>query len=153
MAREERRDYDAMYNDMRGALAASRHYNARRAEIERMIGILDRPDLNVATLRELFHDFDFREETFPDVDDFLNLPPHNGLCRIERADNVFPFRAPLPPPGDPASREAILARHSERAAAPPRPTPETAAPSRPSQEAPAPDAATTQKAEDFHFRF
>ena len=47
-------------------------------------------------LRELFPDYHFREETFPDVDDFINLAPHHGIARIERADNVIPFRAPLP---------------------------------------------------------
>lgn len=150
MTREECRDYDAMYSDMRGALAASRRYNARRAEIEHMLGVLDRPDLNVATLRELFRDYDFREESFPEVDDFLNLPPHHGLCRIERADNVFPFRAPLPPPGDSARCAAVLAR--QRAEAPPSPPSPTIDDPSPAMVPPT-TSEPTKADEDFHFRF
>jgi hypothetical protein len=148
MSHEERREYDAAFDSWQGAMAASRLYNARRAEIGRVMEVLDRPDLTVNVLRELFRDYEFREESFPDVDDFLNLPPHHGLCRVERADNVFPFRAPFPQPGDPARRAAILARQRDEAP----PAPSTTEPS-PATSSPQPTLEPTKADEDFHFRF
>ena len=104
---------------------------SRREEIERTLSTLDRDDLDVQTLRGLFPDYHFREETFPDVDDFINLAPHHGIARIERADNVIPFRAPLPDAPNTATRDAILARMaaSKPPNVPPAPaTPAAAAP-------------------------
>ncbi len=145
----EGRSSGGFIQGLREDAAFNKYMAGRRAEIEHTIACLDRPDLTVATLRELFRDYDFREESFPDVDDFLNLPPHHGLCRIERADNVFPFRAPLPDAGDPARREAILERQREQA--PPAPSPDAA--SSPATSPPPPTSEPTKADEDFHFRF
>jgi hypothetical protein len=90
-----------------------RLHRSRREEIERTLQTLDRDDLNFQVLRELFPDYHFREETFPEVDDFINLEPHHAIARVERADNVIPFRVPPPDTLNPAMREAILARTVE----------------------------------------
>ncbi len=121
--------------------------NARIDELERVARTLERPDLNVSVLRELFPDYDFREETFPEVDDFLNLTPHHGLCRIERAENVFPFVAPLPPEPDATRRDRILAAAPWSGVASPKPPP-------PPPPAPAPateETAPPQTDADFTF--
>lgn len=59
-------------------------------------------------LREVFSDYDIRQSTFPDVDDFLNIPPRHAFVRVERADNVNMIRtiAPLIPESE--NRNAIL---------------------------------------------
>jgi hypothetical protein len=132
---------------IRETAAFDKYMAARRGEIEHVLRTLDGPELTVSLLRELFGgDFEFKDATFPDADDLQNLPPHHGLCRIERADNVIPFRAPLPPPPDTARRTAILERQrqqTEQAAPPP--------PRRPAP--PPPPPASTAKDDDFHFRF
>jgi len=56
---------------------------------------------SAATLRHVFNelggsDYEFQEFTFPDVDDFVNLPPHHAFCRRERAENLVLFRAAAP---------------------------------------------------------
>lgn len=147
MSREEVKRYDAQFDTWSGAFEASRFYNARRDEIERTLDLLDRPELNLSLLRELFgSDFEFRDESFPNVDEFLNLPPHHGICRLERAENVFPFRAPLPPPPTPEVSALIFARQREQTRPPAAPD---AAPEPP----PAPPPAPPPKDEDFNFRF
>jgi hypothetical protein len=90
--------------------AFQRHLEARRGLLEHTLDVLDRPDLNVEVLRELFTDYEFRTETFPTPDDFLNLRPHYGFARVERAENVVAFEALPPSEPDPAVRDGILAR-------------------------------------------
>jgi len=45
----------------------------RRAEMERVLALLEQGTFEVKALGELFPDYEFRELSFPDVDDFLNL--------------------------------------------------------------------------------
>ena len=137
---EEYRDFEAL-----GFAQQLKVQNGRIKELERTLETLDRPDLNVAVLRELFSGYEFRDESFPSPDDFLNLPPHHAICRIERAENVFPVRGPLPPAPDPAVRAVIFERQRERASARPAPV----VPEPPSAAPPTPKKAE----EDFHFRF
>jgi hypothetical protein len=67
----------------------------------------------------LFPDYELKETTFPDVDDFINLPPHHAFARIERAENVHPFKTNPPPQPTTGTRGQILAamraQHEERA--------------------------------------
>ena len=68
------------------------------------------PHVNVVVGERNAETFRMEYETFPEESDFSNLPPHHGICRLERAANVFPFRAPFPPPINEEMRQKILTR-------------------------------------------
>jgi len=99
-------------------------------EFERTLKRYDRSDLNPAMLKELFPDYEFRQQDFPDPDDFINMQARHAFCRMERADNVTAFRTVAPP--DPVAGikgqilHAMRERHAERAKAhAPKPQPHT----------------------------
>ena len=78
--------------------------------------------IDIAALKRLFPDWEFRDEGFPTVDDFVNLPPHHGYIRIGTASNVMPLAPPRPTAPDPAKRGQILDRLRAPAAPAPSPT-------------------------------
>jgi len=75
---------------------------------------------NPTALQTFFPDYDIRQLSFPEVDDFINLQPYHAFCRIERADNVYALRSfPAPHPnGETRSRilELAAARRKEQEA-------------------------------------
>jgi hypothetical protein len=92
----------------------------RRAEMERVLALLESGPFEVKALGELFPDYEFRELSFPDVDDFLNLGVGVAFCRVGSADNVCAIRcAALPDDPDPTRRDAVMAEMAKRFARPP----------------------------------
>lgn len=121
MSREERgrikRQRRASYSGgfLSGASAeldVQRQLSGRRGEIERALSLLDQGNLDVPLLRELFPDFEFRQISFPEVDDFLNLQPYHAFCRIAQADNVYAIRC-LPAPVPSAERQEEILRFTK----------------------------------------
>jgi len=78
--------------------------------------------------RPLFPDYDFRQTTFPDPDDFINMQARYAFCRMERADNVTAFRTVAPNDPTPGTRGQILnamrERHANRKKVQPPPKPQ-----------------------------
>lgn len=99
----------------------------RRQEMERVLALLEDGPLEAKALAELFPDFEFRELTFPDVDDFLNCQPGVAFCRVGSADNVCAITFHELPEPDPTRRDELLAEMGKRFARPqatesPKPT-------------------------------
>jgi hypothetical protein len=113
---------------MRAAFESGTLLGERKREIARVLDLLAQESIEVEALRELFPDYEFRELSFPDVDDFLNLAPYHAFCRIGSAENVAAIRCiPTNEPG-PERREAAkkaLARysHPEEETEPKKPSP------------------------------
>jgi len=90
----------------------------RRHEMERVLEILETGPLETKTLAELFTDFEFRELSFPDVDDFLNCKQGVAFCRVGSAENVCAITFdPLPEP-DQTRRDELMAAMAKRFARP-----------------------------------
>jgi hypothetical protein len=92
----------------------------RRRVVQNTYDMLHAKTIDVGALKHLFPDWEFRDEGFPTVEDFVNLPPHHGYIRIGTASNVMPLAPPRPTAPDPARRSQILARL--RAPEPPAPS-------------------------------
>jgi len=62
--------------------------------------------------------FYYRDEPFPNPDDFINMQPRHAICKMERADNVTAFTTVAPP--DPVAGikgqilHAMRERYAER---------------------------------------
>ncbi len=89
--------------------------------VQNTYDLLHAGTIDVAALKHLFPDWEFRDEV-PTVDDFVNLPPHRGYIRIGTASNVMPLAPPRPTTPDPAKRARILARLRAPKAPDPLPT-------------------------------
>jgi hypothetical protein len=89
--------------------------------------------MDVAALRHLFPDYEFRDRGYPEVDDLLNLPPHHSFCRIGSAENVIPMQSLPPLRSSAARRNEVLELQAQAAAAsaPPREDDAPAAPQQP----------------------
>lgn len=104
----------------------SRYFVKSGGEEKAVLDKLNSQTFTMTTLKELtfpygnrvFENYDFKETPFPDVDDFINLPPHHAFARIERAENVHPFKTNPPPQPAAGTRGQILhamqAQHEER---------------------------------------
>lgn len=64
--------------------------------------------LRISYLKENFLDYEFKETTFPDTDDFINQKPRHAFCRKERAENVTLFRTLPAPDPNPTVKAAVL---------------------------------------------
>lgn len=104
----------------------STQMSERRAEMERVLALLESGPFEVQALGELFPDYEFRELSFPDVDDFLNLGVGVAFCRVGSADNVCAIQCGELPEPDPTRREAVVAEMEKRFARPPEAQPSTA---------------------------
>jgi len=91
--------------------------NERRQQMRQTLRVLSDPTMDVAALRHLFPDYEFRDRGYPDVDDFINLEPHHSFCRIGSAENVFPMRSLPPLTPEAETRERVLQSQAIQAAA------------------------------------
>lgn len=134
---------------------------ARRVKMKNILETMERGSLDPRFMKEIFPDYEIRELTFPNVDDFINLPPHHAFARMERADNVFPIRTLPAPDPDQETREIILAANAARFAerAPVAPLSDNGAavkeepnpPEQPRQEAPVPQKKARKVKKDYKF--
>jgi len=70
--------------------------DARRAEIEKTNALLHAPTHDVKTLRELFGEYEFRDQSFPELDDFANCPPFHFFARVGSPQTVQCLKALKP---------------------------------------------------------
>lgn len=132
MSLEERREFRSAqsYHQAGSMLAAASQgfkvgemMRTRRAEMERVLALLEQGTFEVKALSELFPDYEFRELSFPDIDDFLNLGQGVAFCRVGSADNVCAIECRMLPEVDPTSRDTVLAELAKRFERPSGPTP------------------------------
>lgn len=137
MSADERRKHRALKNfskagGMWAAAAqgwiAGGQMNRRREEMERVLALLETGPLEVKGLAELFTDYEFRELSFPEIDDFLNCQPGVAFCRVGSADNVCAITFHELPEPDPTHRDSMMAEMTRRfarqpAAESPKPPP------------------------------
>ena len=123
MSLEERREYreaqkyhhaSSMLGALKQGTRVGEMTRARRAEIERVLALLEEGSFEVKALSELFPDYEFREVSFPDVDDFLNLGPGVAFCRVGSADNVCAIQCQKLPDPEPTRRDTVLAELAKR---------------------------------------
>jgi len=107
-------------------MAKAREDFAKRCTQE--LETLSSSNLPPEYMKELFPDYEFRQQDFPDPDDFINMQARYAFCRMERADNVTAFHTVAPPDPTPGTRGQILnvmrERHAERKKAQPPPRPQ-----------------------------
>ena len=125
----------------------------RRSHIERALSVFRDDTIDLGALKNLFPDYEFRDQGFPTVNDFVNLPPHQGFVRIGTAQNVRPLAPPRPADPDPEIQRAVMGRRWRDAAPEVAPSPVTQAGE---EERHAPESApavpaNTQGSDDFVF--
>lgn len=89
----------------------------RDKELKRL-DFLNSSDFTLSYIRERWPDYEFKETTFPDTDDFINQQPRHMFCRLERAENVYLLRTLPAPDPNPQVKAAVIRemeqRHQER---------------------------------------
>lgn len=100
------------------------------AHAQRLLKKLEEPNLSIESLKDITREYsyyidkpsefpkwhkehifpriDFRDSSYPETEDFLNLPPHHAFARIGRAENVFAFRTLPARPSYTITREEVL---------------------------------------------
>ncbi len=91
-----------------GAMNFRREVEARREKVRSVLATLERGEPDPKFLKEVFPDYEIRALSFPNVEDFTNLPPRHAFARIERAENVTFFRTVAAPEPNQEIRAAIL---------------------------------------------
>lgn len=89
------------FNTIVARLPHERSHNAQ------LLAALDEDPPSLKTLKDLFPTYEFTQTTFPDITDFVTMPPYHAFARMGTASNVIRFKARAPTRGNPENREAV----------------------------------------------
>jgi len=121
MPRHERYQFDNRYminyaknpnalKEARKDAEADATLTDRRDAVVNTLRLLNDDTIDVGALKTLFPDWEFHDDSFPTVEDFVNLPPHHGYIRIGTAENVMPLHPPKPTDPNREVQTKIMAR-------------------------------------------